>query len=208
MKALVKFLLPAFIFCITGISYPQLKNQVHFGLGSALFNYSTFNTGISGSLYNNYSSGSESDNTRGSSSFSFLVGYFPINKLRADGGFSINALKNSEPAIYFNLGARYFYYSDKKILLNGGISANFGISTGTERTASNEGSYNSYGYEYDYESKKPINLSITPIEFQFWPLEGGALTADFTYTWLFLNGGDQDNEKSYGLNVGLLIRLN
>lgn len=209
MKTLVKFLIPLFVFLMTGLVYPQMKGQVHLGLGSGLINFSTFNTGISGSLYNNFSEGSETDNTRGSSSFSFLVGYFPINNLRADGGFSINAFEYTEPAIYFNLGARYFYYSNKKIMLNGGLSANFGISTGAERSAYLGETYNSYGYyESVYESRKPINLSITPFEFQFWPLEGGALTADFTYSWLFLNGGDNNKEKSFGINVGLLIRLN
>ena len=58
---------------------------------------------------------------------------FPINKLRLDGGFSINAFERTEPAIYFNFGGRYFYYSNKKVMLNSGLFTNFGLGTGTER---------------------------------------------------------------------------
>ena len=207
MKTTIKFIIPVIILFISGISYPQTKGQVHFGLGSAVINFSTAagNTGNTGSLFNNYESGSESDESTGSSSFSFLVGYFPINKLRLDGGFSINALKGADPAVYFNFGGRYFYYSKKKIMFNGGLSANFGLSNGTERVAYSENSnYN----EYESNLKQPVNINIIPFEFQYWPFEGGALTADFTYTWVFVNGGDQNKEKSYGINVGLLIRLN
>lgn len=209
MKSLIKFLIPVFILFLTGIIYPQTKGQVHLGLGSSVINISTAsgNTGITGSLYNNYDDGSESDNNNGSSSFSFLVGYFPVDRLRLDGGFSINAFERTEPAIYFNFGGRYFYYSDKKVMLNSGIFANFGLGTGTERIASSGESGYSVG-EYTTEYKKPINLSIVPIEFQYWPFEGGGLTTDFTYTWVFINGGDNNKEKSYGFNVGLLIRLN
>lgn len=191
MKSTIKFLVLPFIFFITPFSYSQTKGQVHLGIGSAVYNISTLsgNTGITGSLYNNYESGS--NNTYSSSTFSFLVGYFAVNKLRLDGGFSINVLEETDAAIYFNLGTRYFYYANKKILLNGGITGNFGITNGTERS-----------------NKKPVNLNITPIEFQFWPFEGGAVTTDFTYTFVFLNGGGNNSEKSYGLNVGLLIRLN
>ena len=207
MKTLIKIILPLFILFITGITHSQTKGQVHFGLGSSLINISTAsgNTGITGSLYNNYDNGGESDNNSGSASFSFLVGYFPVDRLRLDGGFSINALERTEPAIYFNFGGRYFYYSDKKIMLNSGAFANFGIGTGTERVASS-GDY-TIG-EYTTEYKKPVNISLVPIEFQYWPFEGGAITTDFTYTWVFVNGGDNNKEKSYGFNVGLLIRLN
>lgn len=206
MKTLIKVLIPVLIFFAAGFSYPQKKGQVHLGIGSALFNYSTFNSGVSGSLYNNYSSGGNGSSS-GSSSFSFLVGYFPTDKLRIDGGFSINALKDVTPNIYFNFGGRYFYVSDKKVLLNGGFSANFGITNGTERYVNNGNTNYYYSYE-DIETKKPINFSLIPLEFQYWPFEGGAVTTDFTYTWVFINGGDNNKEKTYGFNIGLLIRLN
>lgn len=206
MKALKNILVILLIILIAGVSYPQKKGQVHLGIGSALLNYSTFNSGVSGSLYNNYSTGGRESGS-GSSSFSFLVGYFPTDKLRIDGGMSINALKNISPNIYFNLGGRYFYVSNKNILLNSGISANFGITKGTERYVSSS-SNNNYYYGYgEYETKKPINFSLIPIEFQYWPFEGGALTTDFTYTWVFINGGDNNKDKTYGINIGLLIRL-
>jgi hypothetical protein len=210
MKTIINFLIPVFFLLSTALIYPQTKGQVHLGLGSSLINVSTAsgNTGVTGNLYNNFDDGSESDNNSGSSSFSFLVGYFPINKLRLDGGFSINAFERTEPAIYFNFGGRYFYYSNKKVMLNSGLFANFGLGTGTERIASSGESGYSVGQETTTELKKPINLSIVPIEFQYWPFEGGGLTTDFTYTWVFINGGDNNKEKSYGFNVGLLIRLN
>ncbi|MBK8983960.1 MAG: hypothetical protein IPM38_16985 [Ignavibacteria bacterium] len=203
MKTLINFIIPLILFAVTGLTYPQSKGQVHLGIGSALLNVSTVsgNTGITGSLFNSYNTGTENSKVTTSSSFSFLVGYFPVDRLRADGGFSINAYKQSDAAIYFNLGARYYYYSDKKIMLNGGVIGNFGISNGTKRRTSNLSSTGS-------DNKNPINLNIVPIEFQYWPFEGGGLTTDFTYTWIFLNGGDKNKEKSFGLNVGLLIRLN
>jgi len=200
LKTLIFFLTFAFTFSLTDFSYSQKKGQVNLGLGSGLFNFSTLNTGISGTLFNVSGGGSGSSSST-SSSFSFLVGYFPIDKLRIDGGLSIVAFEGSDALMYFNLGGRYFYYSGKKVKLNGGVSANFGITSATERTVSSNSFFSAP------ERRKPINLSITPFEFQFWPLEGGALTTDFTYTRVFLNG-DNQSESSYGINVGLLIRLN
>ncbi|MCY7363521.1 MAG: hypothetical protein LH629_15850 [Ignavibacteria bacterium] len=71
------------------ISYSQTKGQIHFGLGSAVVNYSTLNTGVSASLISNVSGGSSSSTTT-VSSFSFLTGYFVIDKLRLDGGLSVS----------------------------------------------------------------------------------------------------------------------
>jgi len=115
------------------ISYSQTKGQIHFGLGSAVVNYSTLNTGVSATLIASASSGG-SGSTSTISSFSFLTGYFVVDKLRLDGGLSVSANNGSDADIYFNLGARYFYYRDKKVNLDGGISANFGLTAGTERT--------------------------------------------------------------------------
>lgn len=194
------FVVLAIVICTSVNSFSQKKGEINLGLGSSIINYSFLSTGVNGSLFNNISRSSGSSSS--SSSFSFLLGFFPANNFRLDGGMGINMLDGSDAAIYFDIGGRYFYYTNKKISLNGGIYANFGLTTGTERYVQNTED----GF-YTYENKKPINLGIIPIEFQYWPLEGGALTTNVNYTRAFLNGGSGTGENVFGVDIGLLIRL-
>lgn len=177
------------IMIITSVNqiFAQKKGEIQLGLGSGLLNFSTFNNGISGTLLNSTSTSGSGSNS--ATSFSFLLGFFPDDKIRADFGFGVNTYSEADAAIYANIGGRFFYRTDKKVKINGGISANLGLTEGTQRNG-----------------KKPINFSITPIEVQYWPFEGGALTSNLTYTRVNLNIKKRE-QNSYAINVGLLIRL-
>jgi len=181
MKNLAVILISIIFMSAANPAYSQKKGQIHLGVGSGLFNLSTTGSGVSGTIINSTSSTS--------TSLSFLLGFFTADNLRIDGGLSINALGGSNAAIYANIGARYFYSVKKKITVNGGISANLGVTSGTTR----------YG-------SRPVNLSITPVEFQYWPFEGGALAVDLSYTRLNINQNNR-GQNSIGINIGLLIRV-
>lgn len=160
-------------------AFAQEKGELNFSMGGGLV-----------SSKNRFSGSKSSTNFVQALSFGYLMN----EKVQLDAGVSYIDFDGFDDS-YFDLmlGGRYYYFSKEKMRLNGGLDLDIG-----------------FGYNaFDDKGKKvssPIDIIITPIEFQYWPMEGGALFVNGNFTYGGLNLGDT-GANSFGINTGVMIRL-
>ena len=123
-----------------------------------------------------------------------MVGYYFMDKIRLDAGLGYNKAKGGDAGIPIMIGARYSYYAKDKMRINGGLDLNYGLGKGN--------------VVLDDKAKavNPMSLKITLADAEYWPMEGGALTAGLFYSMNNLNvsGGDSG---SFGVGLGVLVRF-
>jgi hypothetical protein len=165
----------------------QEKGELDFGLGGDVFESAKARQpGALGSTV---------------SSPSVLLGYYVTDKLRLDGdvvaivGEAAGAPEGAgDLALELLFGARYTYWAKGNVRLNSGLAI---------ETIQGEG-----GKKPDAKGvlKSPFEFIVVPAELQWWPMKGGAITLSSFYEIGGLNLG-RVGENSYGVKLGLLIRL-
>lgn len=188
MKKLAMLLSLIAMVALTTNVFAQEKGQIQFGLGGYLF-------------------ASEKAKASGAKAISAItpaatVRYFVADKIGIDGGLSITkyggdpakALGIDKLGLTLLLGGRYYYWGQDKMKLNGGLD--FEMFMGDfYKTMDDKG-----------KEKSPMSLYITPAEFEYWPMEGGAVTTSLFYHMNGLNLGD-NGTNAFGLELGIKIRL-
>ncbi len=169
-------------------AFAQEKGQVQFGLGGSLFTSSKLKASGSKSL----SEISPAVNIR----------YFMADNIGIDGGLQIvkfggdpaKAAGIDKLALNLMVGGRYYYYHQDKMSLNGGVDLGIGLGDGAKQ------------FDDKGKEKSPIDLKITAAEFEYWPMEGGAISADLFYALNGLNLGD-NGISQFGIGLGIKIRI-
>lgn len=186
MKKLTMFVVA--LFAITASTFAQEKGQMQFGLGGYLF--SSEKAKASGSkAMSEISPGAE-------------VRYFVADKIGIDGGLQIvkyggdpaKAAGIDKLAMYLMVGGRYYYWQQDKMRLNGGLDFMIGLGDGAK------------AFDDKGKEQSPMDLKITAAEFEYWPMDGGALFADLFYAMNGLNLGDFGTSQ-FGVGLGIKIRL-
>ena len=169
------------------LAVAQEKNEIDFALGGDVFESAKAR---------------QAGATRSTvSSPSMTVGYFVTDRVRLDatvaatvGEATGGAEGEGDLALEVIVGARYSYWKKGNLRLNSGV----GIETiqGPGGKKPNVGG----------TLKSPFEFIVVPAELQWWPMKGGAVTLSSFYEVGGLNLA-RAGENSYGVKLGLLIRL-
>ena len=165
----------------------QQKGEIDFALGGDVFESAKARLpGATGSTV---------------SSPSMTVGYFVTDKVRLDGtvaatvGEAAGAAEGEgDLALEVIVGARYSYWKKGNLRLNSGIGIETIQGPGGKKP------------NVSGTLKSPFEFIVVPAELQWWPMKGGAVTLSSFYEVGGLNLG-KAGENSYGVKLGLLIRL-
>lgn len=165
---------------LTGSAFAQEKGEIDFAMGGVLFD----------------SYKGKWDNAEGVTTIAPAVWgrYFVIDKLGVNLGLGFKKVTDLDAAIDLTLGGRYFYWGQDKMRVGGGLDLYMGLGEGNKRM-------NDKG-----KLTAPMSLGIYPAEFQYWPMEGGALYGSPYFVMDGLNLGDA-GATQFGVELGILIRI-
>jgi hypothetical protein len=178
MKKLLLAVATLVLYSATAVA--QEKGETQFSLGGSLFESEKLKA-----------SGADAVTTI---SPSVGVRYLITDKVGIDGDLTFISITDQDAAIFIGAGGRYYYYSQEKMRLNGGINARIGLGDGAKRL------------DDKGDEQSPIDLTITLAELEYWPMEGGAITAAGFFGLNGLNLGDFGS-TAFGVNLGIKIRI-
>ncbi len=186
MKKLTMFVVA--LFAITASTFAQEKGQMHLGIGGNLFASSKGKA--SGSK-------SESEISPGAE-----VRYFVADNIGINGGLQIvkfggDAAKDGgydKLAMYVTVGGRYYWMAKDKMRFNSGLDIMMGLGDGA-KALDDKG-----------KEQSPMDLGITLVELEYWPMDGGALYGDLFYNMEGLNLGDAGS-NAFGIGLGIKVRF-
>lgn len=186
MKKLAMVLSLVAMVALTSNVFAQEKGQIQFALGGTLMT-------------------SEKARVSGANSamviYPVATGrYFVADKIGIDGGLAIQkgnkySVFGKELGIDLMLGGRYYYWGQDKMKLNAGLDLMFGMGKARETL--------------DDKGKKvsmPMDIRVALTEFEYWPMEGGAISAEAFFDYNGLNLG-KAGTNAFGIDLGIKIRI-
>jgi hypothetical protein len=186
MKKLAMVLSLVAMVALTTSAFAQEKGQIQFGLGGTLLT-------------------SEKSRMSGAKSamviYPMVEGrYFVADKIGIDGGLGIQkgnkySIFGKDIGIDFMVGGRYYYWGQDKMHLNAGLDLGLGFGKARETS--------------DDKGKKvsmPMDIRLALTEFEYWPMEGGAISATAFFDYNGLNKG-KAGTTGFGIDLGIKIRI-
>ncbi len=120
--------------------------------------------------------------------------YFVIDNLGINAGLGFTKITDIDAKIDLLLGGRYFYWAKDKMKVGGGLDLAMFMGSGN-KVPNDKG-----------KLTNPMSVGIYPAEFQYWPMEGGALYGSPFFEMRGMNLG-KAGTNAFGIDLGIMIRI-